>query len=122
MPMYNLIESNGNYSKRSGSLSKYYKADPNANLADYGSFRPKIKLIGSIPDDGNTTNVETAGSLKYLINFWRTLEVPVISCEINLILKQSSACVIINQTGAGTLAITDTKCIVPIVILSIPDD
>ena len=87
MPMYNLIECNGNYSKTSGSLSKYYKDDPNANLADSGSFKPKIKLIGSIPDDGNTTNVESSGSLKYFINFWRTLEVPVISCEINLILK-----------------------------------
>ena len=87
MPMYNLKESNDNYSKTSGSLSKYYTDDPNANLADSGSFRPKIKLIGSIPDDGNTTNVETVGSLKYLINFWRTLEVPLISREINLILK-----------------------------------
>ena len=87
VPMYNLIESNDNYSKTSGSLSKYYKDDSNASLADSGSFRPKIKLIGSIPDDGNTTNIETAGSLKYLINFWRTLEVPLTSCKINLILK-----------------------------------
>ena len=55
--------------------------------------------------------------LKYLSNFWRTLEMPLIDCEVNLILTWSSTCVIINSTGAGTFAITDTKLYAPVVTL-----
>ena len=59
--------------------------------------------------------------LKYLSNFWRTLEMPLINCQVNLILTWSSTCVIIasnipNQNA--TLAITDTKLYVPVVTLS----
>ena len=56
--------------------------------------------------------------LKYLSNFWRTLEMPFINCEVNLILAWSSACVITESNGAGTFEITDTKLYVPIVTLS----
>ena len=56
--------------------------------------------------------------LKYLIHFWRTLEIPLINCEVNFILTWSSACVITNSTGAGTFAITDTRLYVPVVTLS----
>ena len=56
--------------------------------------------------------------LKYLSNFWRTLEIPLINCEVNLILTWSSTCVITNSNGAGTFAITDTKLYVPVVTLS----
>ena len=40
--------------------------------------------------------------LRYLSNFWRTLEMPLINCEVNLILTWSSTCVITNSTGART--------------------
>ena len=56
--------------------------------------------------------------LKYLSNFWRTLEMPLINCEVNLILTCSSTCVITDSKGAGTFAITDTKIYVPVVTLS----
>ena len=56
--------------------------------------------------------------LKYLSNFWRTLEMPLINCEVNLILTWSSTCVITNSNGIGTFAITDTKLYVPLVTLS----
>ena len=56
--------------------------------------------------------------LKYLSNFWRALEMPLINCEVNLILTLSSTCVITNSNGAGTFAITDTKLYVPVVTLS----
>ena len=56
--------------------------------------------------------------LKYLINFWRTLEMPSINCEVNLILTWSLTCVITNSTGAGIFQITNTKLYVPIVTLS----
>ena len=57
--------------------------------------------------------------LKYLSNFWRTLEMSLINCEVKLInLTWSSTCVITNSTGAGRFAITDTKYYVPVVTLS----
>ena len=56
--------------------------------------------------------------LKYLSNFWRTLEMPLINCEVNLILTWSSTCVITNSTDAGRFAITDTRVYVLVVTLS----
>ena len=56
--------------------------------------------------------------LKYLSNFWRTLEMPLINCEVNPILMWSSTCVITESNGAGPFAITDTKLYVPVVTLS----
>ena len=59
--------------------------------------------------------------LKYLSNFWRTLEMPLINCEVILILTWSSNCVLIatnNQNQAATFEITDTKLYVPVVTLS----
>ena len=60
--------------------------------------------------------------LKYLSNFWRTLEIPFINCEVSLILTWSSTCVITNSTDAGTFAITDTKLYVPVITLSTQDN
>ena len=60
--------------------------------------------------------------LKYLSNFWTTLEMSLINCEINLILTWSSTCVITNSTGAWTFTITDTKLYVSIVTLSTQDN
>ena len=60
--------------------------------------------------------------LKYLSNFWRTLEMPLINCEVCLILTWSSTCVITNSTGEGTFEITDTKLYVPVVTLSTQDN
>ena len=59
--------------------------------------------------------------LKYLSNSWRTSEMPLINCEVNLILTWSSICVLIStnvQNQNATFAITDTKLYVPIVTLS----
>ena len=56
--------------------------------------------------------------LKYLNNFWRTLEMPLINCEVNLIPTWSSTCIITNSTGAGRFEVTDTRLDVPAVTLS----
>ena len=56
--------------------------------------------------------------LKYLSNFSRNLEMPLINCEVNLILTWSSVCVITDSRGAGRFAITNTKLYVPVVTLS----
>ena len=53
MPMYNLIEYSDNYSKTSGSLWQYYKDEPNDNLADFESFKSKVKVTGSTSADDN---------------------------------------------------------------------
>ena len=60
--------------------------------------------------------------LKYLINFSRTLEMPLINCEINLILTWSGKCVLSNDTKATTSAVTDTKLYAPVVTLSTQDN
>ena len=106
--MYNLIEYSDNYAKTSGSLWQYHKDEPNDNSADSESFKSKIKITGKTPNDGNEKDVEIMVPLKYLSNFWRTLEMPLINCEVSLILLWSSTCVITNSTGEGKFKITDT--------------
>ena len=119
MPMYNLIEYSDNYAKTSGSLWQCYRDEPNNNLADSESFKSKIKIIGKTPNNGNEKDVEIMVPLKYLSNFWRTLEMPLINCEVSLNLIWSPNCVITNSTGEGKFKITDTNLYVPVVTLSI---
>ena len=130
MSMYNLIKYSDNYAKTTGRLWKYCKDIPALNANDdiiifaegnlTGSFNFKTKITGQTGNDG-TKDVEIMVPLKYLSNFWRTLKMPVINCEVNLILTWSSTCVLIvtntpNQNA--TFAITDTKLYVPVVTLS----
>ena len=134
MHMYNLIEHSDNCSKTSGSLWGYCKDIPavvnnNAivnfsgnNLTD--SFNFKIKITGETGDDG-TKDVEIMVPLKHLSNFRRTLEMPLINCEINLILTWSINCVIVSTKIANqdaTFEITDTNLYVPVVPLSTQDN
>ena len=86
MPMYNFIECIDNYSKTSGSLWQYYKDDPNDNIVQSESFKSNIKKTGKNPAGGNTKDVEIIVPLKYLSNFWKTLEIPLINCEVELML------------------------------------
>ena len=89
MPMYNLIEYSDNYSKTSGSLWQYYKDDPNDNMEQSDSFKSKIRITRNTPANGCTKDVEIVVPLKYLSNFWRTLEMPLINSEVELILTWS---------------------------------
>ena len=118
MSMYNLIEYRDNYAQTSGSLWQYYKDETNDNLADSESFRSKIKITAKTPDNDNEKDVEIMVPLKYLSNFWRALEMPLVKIEFNLILTWSSTCVITNSRGDGTFAITDARLYVPVVTLS----
>ena len=119
MPIYNLIEYSDSYSKTSGSLWQYYSDEPaldnsgnnkndNNNSA---SFKFKQKITGQI---GNSSrkDVEIMVSLKYLRKFSRTLEMPLIDCEIHLQLKWPRNCVIVAGTANNqnpSFQITDTK-------------
>ena len=80
-------------------------------------------------------NVELAIPLKYLVNFCRALNMPLISCEVSLELKWNKNCVItsqqigVNLDGANTaaptnatLAINDCKLYIPVVTLSKDDE
>ena len=81
-------------------------------------MKSKIKITGETPNNNNVKDVEIMVLLKYLCNFWKTLEMPLINCEVNLILTRSSTCVITDSNGAGIFAITDTNLYVPAVTLS----
>ena len=119
MPMYNLIEYSDNYWKTSGSLWQYYKDEPNDNLADSESFKSKVKITWNAPAGGNTNtkDVKIIVPLKYLRNFWRILEMPLINCEVSLFLTWWSTCVITNSRDEGRFKITDARLFVPVVTL-----
>ena len=121
IPMYNLIEYSDNYTKTSGSFWQYCKdipaRDANNIIEDItegnttDSFKFKAKITGQTGNDG-TKDVEIVVPLKYLNNFWRTLEMPLINCEVNLILIWSSTCALVSTNipnQNATFAITDTK-------------
>ena len=139
--MQNLIEYSENYSKTSGSLWQYCKeipaVDNNDNIANFGganatnSFNFKTKITGQASADNNDGNiagrvdVEIMVPLKYLSNFWRTLEMPLIDCEIELILDWSANCVIIYtdvDNEVPTFTTTETNLYTPVVTLSTEDN
>ena len=155
MPMYNLLEYSKNYRKTIGSSYIYYTDeltnDNNDNFAtrnvvNSSPFKYKNKIIGNTynvnagPDgyDGNkngTRKVELVIPLKFLGNFWRVLNIPLISCEVSLELKWDKNCVItsLEQRDIGgdnrdnaptgtTFAINDCKLYVPVVTLSKDDE
>ena len=71
---------------------------------------------------GNTKDVEIIVPLKYLSIFWRTLEMPLIKCEVNVIFTWSKDCVISSATGETKFAITGAKLYVMVVTLSTQDN
>ena len=134
MPMYNLIEYSDNYSKTSGSLWQYCKEIPainnegafvdfnGANATDLFNF--KTKITGQTNDDG-IINVEIMVPLKYLSNCWRTLEMILINCKVELILNWSANSVIIYTSVANqvpTFTITETNLYALVVTLSTQDN
>ena len=135
MPLYNLIEYSDNYSKTSGSLWQYCKEIPavnnDGNIVDFNganatdSFNFKTKITGQTDNNGRIDNVEIMVPLKYLSNFWRTLEMTLTNCEVNLIFTWSANCVIVYTDAANeipTFTITETNLYVPVVTLSAQDN
>ena len=135
MPMHDLIEYRDNCSKASGSLWQYSKDTPAVDNNDItitfdeakatDSFNSKAKITGQSDDDGEIDNVEIMVMLKYLSNFWRTLEMSLINCEVNHFLNWFLNCVIVYINVANqnaTFKITETKRYVLVVTLSTQDD
>ena len=99
IPMYNLLEYSKNYGKTSGSLFNYYRDEPseitvgagnnaiNISIRNSKSFDYKAKIVGTLANNVLEKEVAIAIPLKYLSNFWRSLDIPLINCEITLILS-----------------------------------
>ena len=156
MSMYNLLEYSKNYRKTIGSLYNYYRDElsddaddnnfDNIKVVNSNTFKYKNKIIGNTynvnvvaqgydVNKNGTQEVELDIPLKYLGNFWRALNIPLISCEVFLESKWDKNCVITSleqrdiaggnrdnvPTGA-TLSITDCKLYVPAVTLSKDDE
>ena len=82
------------------------------------------KIAGKIGDKG-ANSVKNRVPLKYLSNFRRTFEMPLINCEINFILTWSAVCSIIDAPIASqepTLTITGTNIYVPVITLPTQDN
>ena len=156
MSIYNLLEYSKNYRKIIGSLYNYYRDElsddaddnnfDNIKVVNSNTFKYKNKIIANTYNvnagaDGydvnknGTQEVELAVPLKYLGNFWRALNIPLISCEISLELKWDKNCVITslqqrdigggnrdNAPTGATLDINDCKLYVPVVTLSKDDE
>ena len=156
MSMYNLLEYSKNYRKTIGSLYNYYRDElsddaddnkfDNIKVVNSNTFKYKNKIIGNTYNvnagaDGydvnknGTQEVELAIPLKYLGNFCRALNIPLISCEVFLELKWDKNCVITsleqrdigggnrdNAPTGATLAINNCKLYVPAVTLSKDDE
>ena len=95
----------------------------NVTTADLSSFKYKSSFFKTLEDDNNGIfkNVKIAVSLKYLSNFWRSLEMPLINCKIHLELNWTKDCVV-STIADTTFKITNTKFYIPIVNLSSKDN
>ena len=124
MPMYNLIEYSDNYSDTAGSLWQFKREGRigNINLTNNNSssFKYKSNLIGNtVADEANRKKegVKIVVPLKHLSNFWRSLEILLIKCKVELSLTWSENCVMNNVAGNSTFKITDAKLYVSVVTL-----
>ena len=131
MPMYNLIEYSDNYQDSSATLYQYKRDEPpEANAINdlttdtSSSFKYKAELLGNPVVDNNIArrNVQGVVPLKYLSNFFRSLEMPLINCKIKLNLTWKKECVLSNQAGDAVFIINDTKLYVPVVTLPKEDN
>ena len=135
--MYNLIEYSDNYSDTLGSLwdFKRYEIANNADVTNDDnapSFKYKASLITNTEANETKKGVKIAVPLEYLSNVWRSLEMPLINCKVELLLKWIENCVLTtaeiganaDATGAdsATLEVTDVRLYVPVVTLSAEDN
>ena len=129
MRIYNLIEYSDNYFDTSGSLWDFKRDEivNNANVTNDDnspSFKYKASIIDNTENNGTKNGVKIAVPLKYLSNFWRSLEIPFINCKVELSLNWIGNCVLTTAANANkaTFKITDAKPYVPIVTLSAEDN
>ena len=81
------------------------------------SFKYKTSIIGDTGNDGTKNKVKRAVPLKYLTNFWRSLEMPLIHCKVELSLKWYERCLLTTATTA-TFEITDANFMFQLLLIS----
>ena len=129
MPMYNLLEYSENYQDSTGTLYQFKRDEPSDDNADVpnntSSLVHKSKLISGT-DDNNVNNVKLVVPLKYVSSFFRSLEMPLVNCKIDLELTWHKDCMISSANAAAgqvvSFMITNTKLYVPVVTLSTKDN
>ena len=131
MPMYNLIEHSNNYQDSSATLYQYKRDEPpEANAIDDLTvdnstlFKYKVSLLGNpvIADNIAKRGVKVVVPLKYLSNFFRSLEMPLINCKIKLNLTWKKEFVLSTDAGNAAFIINGTKMYVPVVTISKEDN
>ena len=136
MPMYNLLKYSKYYKKTTGTLWNYYRDESNDPLyTNSESFKYKTSIVGKTPQDNDSlTDVKVVVPLKDLSNFWRSLDIPLINCEVKLNLTWPKNCALADMSvnavinppiiapSGATFKITDTKLYVPVVTLSKEND
>ena len=131
MPMYNLIEYSDNYQDSSATLYQYKRDEPPEDNAindlttdTSSSFKYKVSLLGNpvVANNIAKINVKVVVPLKYLTNFFRSLEMTLINCKIKLNLTWKKECVLSTDDGNAVFIINDTKLHVPVVTLSKEDN
>ena len=131
MSINRLIEYSDNYSDISASLWQFKRDEVPANNADLTidnsqSFKYKAALLGKTADAVNNTNSSVKEAkivvpLKYLSNFWRSLEMLLINCKVHLEINWIEDCILSSAGNSAKFEITDAKLHVPIVTLSTKD-
>ena len=131
MPMYNLIEFSDTYSDTSGSLWQFKRNEVPANNADLTIndsqlFKYQAALVGkksTNAKDGDSFVEDTkiVVPLKYLSNFWGSLEMPLINCKVYLELNWIEDCILSSARNAAKFKITDARLRVSIVTFSTKD-
>ena len=109
----------------------YYRDQPIDHLsANSESFECKTSIVGKTLNNDSLTDAEVVVPLKHLSNFWRSLNIPLINCEVEIILTWTKNCALADMTvdadadpaivapSGATFKITDTKLYVPVVTLS----
>ena len=131
MPMYNLIEYSDNYEDSSTTLYQYKRDEPpEANAIDdltvdnSISLKYKVSLLGNpvVADNIAKRSVKVVVPLKYISNFFRSLEMPLINSKIKLNLTWKKECVLSTDAGNAVFIINDTKMYVQVVTLSKEDN
>ena len=131
MPMYILIEFSDNYQDSSATLYQYKRDEPpeangidDLTVSNSNSLKYKVSLLGNpvVADNIAKRSVKVVVPLKYLSTFFRSLEMPLINCKINLNLIWKKECVLSTDAGNAVCIINDTKMYVPVVTLSIEDN
>ena len=131
MPMYNLIEYSDNHQDSSATLYQHKRDEPpeddavaNLTADNSSSFKYKVNLLGNpvVVNNIARINVKVVVPLKYLSNFFRSLEMPLINCKIKLNYTLKKECVLSTDVGAAVFIINDTKLYVPVVTLSKEDN